>query len=267
MTDSASTSPVRRTPPKFVPPPVARTDPPAAESAAATPDEKPKGWRRVWYELRPIVVMLVVLFSFRSAVADYNVVPTGSMKPSIIEGDRIFVNKLAYDLKIPFTKIHVAQWSDPKRGDVVVFDRPSDGVRLVKRVVAIPGDTLLLRDNHLFINGQAATYDTLSADVQNQVQAAQRSGHSYYRESILGESHPVMFWPRIFNEKRNYGPLTVPPGQYFMMGDNRDNSEDSRFIGFIPRDNIVGRSSRVVVSLDYDDYYLPRAARWFRPLP
>src|SRR6476661_5105209 len=87
------------------------TDVPAALAAPVTKrEEKPKGWRRAWYEMRPVVVMLVVLFSFRSAVADYNVVPTGSMKPTIIEGDRIFVNKLAYDLKIPFTKIHIAEW-------------------------------------------------------------------------------------------------------------------------------------------------------------
>src|SRR3954462_2672127 len=139
MTDSVTSSPARRVPPAFVPPPATPAGPAQDDSPAATPEAKPKGWRRVWYELRPILVMLVVLFSFRSAVADYNVVPTGSMKPTIIEGDRIFVNKLAYDLKIPFTRIHIAQWADPKRGDVVVFDRPSDGVRLVKRVVAIPG--------------------------------------------------------------------------------------------------------------------------------
>src|SRR3954452_17041153 len=140
-----------------------------APTAAAAPDAKPQadaapkptGWRRVWYEARPILVMLVVLFSFRSAVADYNVVPSGSMKPTIIEGDRIFGNKLAYDLKIPFTRIHIAQWADPKRGDVVVFDRPSDGVRLVKRVIGVPGDTIVLRDNPLFINGQPASYVSL----------------------------------------------------------------------------------------------------------
>src|SRR4051794_428384 len=212
MTDSASTSPVRRTPPKFVPPPVTRTDPPAAESAGATPDEKPKGWRRVWYEARPIVVMLVVLFSFRSAVADYNVVPTGSMKPSIIEGDRIFVNKLAYDLKVPFTKIHIAEWADPQRGDVVVFDRPSDGVRLVKRVVGIPGDVIALRDNRLFINDQPASYAQLPSDVVNQVQPAQRAAAGYAMESIFGRSHPVMSLRNVLNEKRNYGPITVPAG-------------------------------------------------------
>src|SRR3954452_19955745 len=214
-----------------------------APTAAAAPDAKPQadaapkptGWRRVWYEARPILVMLVVLFSFRSAVADYNVVPTGSMKPTIIECDRIFVNKLAYDLKIPFTKIHIAEWADPKRGDVVVFDRPSDGVRLVKRVVAIPGDTLQLRNNHLYINGQAATYSTLPDDVKNQMQPTQRAGHDYALETLFGVSHPVMGSPQYVNEKRNYGPLTVPPGRYFMMGDNRDNSEDSRWpdVGFV----------------------------------
>ena len=99
--------------------------------------------------------------------------------------------------------------------------------------------------------------------------AAQRSSNDYATESMLGVTHPVMVSRVYVNEKRNYGPLTVPPGKYFMMGDNRDNSEDSRFadVGFVPRDNIVGRSSRVVVSLNYDDYYLPRSDRWFRPLP
>src|SRR5690349_1196442 len=178
---------------------------PSPETTEAA--EKPTGWRRVWYEARPILVMLVVLFSFRSAVADYNVVPSGSMKPTIIEGDRIFVNKLAYDLKIPFTRIHIAQWADPKRGDVVVFDRPSDGVRLVKRVIGVPGDKVELRDNHLFINGEPATYAPLPADVSNQVQAAERKTAKYALEQILGQSHPVMSLPWVPAQKRTIEPV------------------------------------------------------------
>src|SRR5215203_3557595 len=92
----------------------------------------------------PVVVMVVVLTSFRSAVADWNVVPTGSMNPTILEGDRILVNKLAYGLRVPFTSWRIANWSGPGRGDVVVFFSPADGERLVKRVVGLPGETVTL---------------------------------------------------------------------------------------------------------------------------
>src|SRR5262245_38988648 len=119
-------------------------------------------WGKFWREqIRPLAVMLIVLFSFRSAIADWNTVPTGSMKPTIIEGDRIFVNKLAYDLKFPFTKWHLLEWGDPQRGEIVVFDKPSDGVRLVKRVAAIPGDVIQLIDNRLYINGAPSSYEPL----------------------------------------------------------------------------------------------------------
>src|SRR5438094_1322663 len=110
-------------------------------------------WRK---EICPLLMLGLVVFSIRSSLADWNDVPTGSMKPTIIEGDRIFVNKLAYDLKVPFTTWHLAQWSDPSRGEIVVFDSPEDGTRLVKRVVAVPGDTVQLIENHLYIKGQPA---------------------------------------------------------------------------------------------------------------
>src|SRR5450755_3383604 len=106
-----------------------------------------------WQQLRGIVFIVVLFAAFRSAIADWNDVPTGSMIPTILEGDRIFVNKLAYDLKAPFTTTHLFTWANPNRGEVVVFFSPSDGVRLVKRVIAIPGDVVELRDNRLFLNG------------------------------------------------------------------------------------------------------------------
>ena len=106
-----------------------------------------RGW------VKPFLVVIIIGTSFRSAVADWNDVPTGSMNPSIVEGDRIFVNKCAYDLKVPFTLWRVAEWSGPHRGDVVVFYSPADGRRLVKRVVGLPGETIEMRNTVLFING------------------------------------------------------------------------------------------------------------------
>ena len=224
---------------------------------------------RFWKEqIRPLAIVIVLVCSFKSAIADYNVVPTGSMKPSIIEGDRIFVNKLAYDLKVPFTTWHIASWANPARGDVVVFNSPRDGTRLVKRVIGIPDDRIQLISNQLYVNGKLAGYGNLDANTVNQVQASERGAHGYGMESIPGgQTHPVMSTPGLRNDMRSFGPVTVPPGRYFVMGDNRDNSEDSRFIGFVPRSNIVGRSSKVLFSLDYDRSYLPRSQRFFRGIP
>lgn len=117
-------------------------------------------WRQ---EIRPLLILALILFSIRSSLADWNDVPSGSMQPTILVGDRIFVNKLAYDLKVPFTTWHLAHWSDPQRGDIVVFYSPRDGTRLVKRVVGLPGDTVELRNDQLIINGQPVNYAPLSA--------------------------------------------------------------------------------------------------------
>src|ERR1051325_11375128 len=103
-------------------------------------------WRK---EIRPLLILALVVFSLRSSLADWSDVPTGSMKPTILEGDRIYVNKLAYDLKIPFTTRHIAEWDNPHRGDIVVFYSPHDGTRLVKRVIGVPGDTIELRQDQL----------------------------------------------------------------------------------------------------------------------
>src|SRR2546421_4549826 len=117
--------------------------------------------KKVFYEVKVFLAMLLVISSLRSALADWNDVPTGSMKPTIQEGDRVVVNKLAYDLKVPFTMIELAKWGDPKRGDIVVLFSPEDGVRLVKRVVAVPGDRIEMRNEQLLVNGQAAHWTAL----------------------------------------------------------------------------------------------------------
>src|SRR5882757_6471147 len=115
-------------------------------------------------EIGPFLILALVLFAIRSSLADWNDVPTGSMRPTILEGDRVFINKLAYDLKVPFTTRHIAQWSDPKRGDIVVFYSPHDEKRLVKRVIGLPGDILELRNNGLVLNGQPVEYKPLAEE-------------------------------------------------------------------------------------------------------
>src|SRR6478672_10473114 len=118
-------------------------------------------WRK---EIRPLILLSLLVFSIRSSLADWNDVPTGSMKPTILEGDRVYVNKLAYDLKIPFTTVHIAEWDNPHRGDIVVFYSPHDGQRLVKRVIGLPGDTIELRDNILSLNGETLNYGPVKAE-------------------------------------------------------------------------------------------------------
>ncbi len=219
-------------------------------------------WRGWGFSL---LVVVVITFSFRSAIADWNEVPSGSMKPTIIEGDRIFVNKLAYDLKVPFTTWHLMCWGNPQRGDIVVFFSPADGKRLVKRVVGIPGDTIYLRDKQLFINGEAAKYEPLDPEIINQISPEQQSSYLFSTENIGGKKHPVMVLP--YNPFFSmFGPVKVPQGHYFMMGDNRDNSADSRFFGFVDRNRVVGRATAVIISLNYENHHFPRWNRSFRVL-
>src|SRR5882724_7471642 len=113
----------------------------------------------LWREwIKPLAILFVVVAPLKSAVVDWNWVPSGSMKPTILEGDLVLVNKLAYDLKIPFTTTHLSTWADPHRGDIAVCFSPKDGTRLVKRVVGLPGDTIELRDEVLLVNGVAQKY-------------------------------------------------------------------------------------------------------------
>lgn len=212
--------------------------------------------RRLVAENRRLLVFLALLFVFRSVIADWNTVPTGSMKPTIIEGDRILVNKLAYDLRIPFTHISLYRLGEPQRGDIVVFDSSVSGIRLVKRVIGVPGDRVELRSNALFINGRPLQYETTVA------------GEDYLdlTENLEGIRHPVRI-SRFGNPRyANFGSLRIPEEKFLVLGDNRDNSSDSRMIGLVPRAEMIGRTRHVVMSLDYDNYYLPRSKRFLHTL-
>lgn len=224
--------------------------------------------RYFWREwVRPLAIPLLLITAAKSAVADINPVPTGSMKPTVLEGDVVFVNKLAYDLKVPFTTVHLVQWGDPARGDIVVCFEPGKGTRLLKRIVGLPGDTIELRSETLFINGHALAYAPLpptAAGVPD-LDPRERSAALFAREQLGRHAHAVMVLPRM-PAMRSFGPLKVPAGAYFVMGDNRDNSEDSRFFGFVPRDQIVGQAKGVFVSGDMTHWLRPRFDRFFSRL-
>jgi signal peptidase I len=231
-------------------------------NAATLRDRVGYWWRK---EIRWWLVIGLAVFSLRSSLADWSDVPTGSMKPTILEGDRVFVNKLAYDLKVPFTTRHLAEWSTPHRGDVVVFFSPHDGTRLVKRVVGLPEDTIELRDNRLILNGQPAEYQAIAEARLRDVAVGDRASQIFAAEQIAGRWHDVAGIPSA-PARRDFGPYRVPEGHYFMMGDNRDNSFDSRFYGPVERSRIVGRATAVVLSFDRQNFWIPRWQRFFSPL-
>lgn len=216
-----------------------------------------------------IFIAVIIASSFKSAIADWNIVPTGSMKPTIVEGDRIFINKLAYDLKIPYTTWHIAEWRNPRRGDIVVFYSPIDGKRLVKRVVGIPGDVIEMHNDQLIINGKPVAYESCKSmdNITDNALSCGRIGNNYrFIENLNGVKHLIMIIPQR-PALRSFGPVVVPKGKFFMMGDNRDNSADSRYFGFVDRSLIVGQAEYIVISLNINNHYQPRWERFFTKLP
>jgi signal peptidase I len=244
--------------------------PSVVKTSVKSHQEPPKSFRarasHYWKkEIRPLLILALILFSIRSSLADWNDVPSGSMRPTILEGDRIFVNKLAYDLKVPFTTWHIAEWSNPQRGDIAVFFSPHDGTRLVKRVIGLPGDTVELRNNQLVINGVPVEYQPIAEELLHYIPAAERAGRVFASEKLPGQTHAVAGFPAAAAPRTSV-PIVVPAGEYFMMGDNRDDSFDSRFWGTVKREKIVGRATAVVLSLDKNNYWLPRWKRSFTSL-
>lgn len=209
---------------------------------------------------------LLIMVLFRSAVADWNQVPTGSMKPTILEGDRVIVNKLAYDLKVPFTSWELQRWADPTRGEIVTFYSPDDNRLLIKRVIGTPGDVIAMRNNQLFINHEPATYDQLDIEVIRRLDLYQQHRHAFFAEHVGDEKYPVMMRPSQPNNQNSFGPIEVPDGFYLMLGDNRDSSHDSRALGLVSRESITGRAHTVAFSVDYEDYYMPRVDRFIHSL-
>jgi signal peptidase I len=212
-----------------------------------------------------IFFIIFIVVPVKSSLADWNWVPSGSMNPTILEGDLVYVNKIAYDLRFPLTLYRLANWSEPERGDIVICFSPEDGTRLIKRVIGVPGDTIAMKNNSLFLNGRAVSYTRIDSKYTEYLPYKLKSHSVLAMEDLDGFTHAVMSTPSI-PARRDFGPITIPQDKYFVMGDNRDNSRDSRIFGFVERKIIVGKAAGLIGSFDITDKYQPRLKRFFAPL-
>jgi len=186
--------------------------------------------------IEAILVAIVIALFIRTFVVQAFKIPSGSMKQTLLIGDHILVNKFAYGVKIPYLHKTIIPIDNPQRGDIVVFKYPVDPSKdFIKRVIGIPGDVVEIRDKKLYINGQSVNHD-----------------------------YGMHTDPRIFGEnarpRDNFGPVTVPPHSLFVMGDNRDESFDSRFWGFVDYKALLGKAFIIYWSWDKDNFDV----RWSR---
>lgn len=184
----------------------------------------PSRLRKIGREAINTLVLVVALLAARSTLADHYLVPSGSMEPTLMPGDRVVVDKQAYGLRLPFTQIHLTHGDAVARGEVVIFDSPRDGVRLIKRIVAIGGDTVLIEHGRLAINGVSM--------------------------SLAGESERETIGDRLVNLNLNSGGgpnfyQEIPSGKLLAIGDHRGNSADGRIFGLIDQDTVYGRAVAV----------------------
>jgi len=183
--------------------------------------------------------VILVVFVVRSFIVEPFKIPSGSMMPTLLVGDFILVNKFTYGLRVPVINHVFFEVKHPQRGEVMVFHFPKDpSLDYIKRVVGLPGDRIEYRDKHLSINGQPldvkydSDYSYVGAGLnQINVKRYKEQLGEHRHDILIDENNPIMD-----------GEVTVPEGHYFVMGDNRDNSNDSRFWGFVPESNVVGRA-------------------------
>lgn len=210
-------------------------------------------------QARSLFSVFFVVFLLRTFLIGNFLIPTASMTPTLPVGDFIFVNKTAYGIRAPFTNQTVIKMGEPKRGDIVVFHFPvNPNVDFVKRIVGLPGDVISYKDKMLTINGEKLQYTDCNRDAMNYYNQslASGSGDTVCTENLDGVKHQVDWIEAI--KGADFENLKVPAGHYFVMGDNRDNSEDSRYWGFVPEKDLVGKAKVVWMSWDKVD----KKVRW-----
>lgn len=196
---------------------------------------------------RAFFPVILIVFVLRSFVVEPFRIPSGSMLPSLHVGDFILVNKFAYGLRLPVVNLEMVEIGEPQRGDVAVFRFPRDvSVNYIKRIVGLPGDRIVYRDKNLYINGELMEQGPATS------YTVQQNGEVLYEaaritERLYGVEHAILLSPRPDHSPDEY---RVPAGHYFVMGDNRDHSNDSRYWGYVPEENLVGKAFLIWFSWD-----------------
>ncbi len=190
--------------------------------------------------IEPIVIAVVIALFVRAFIVQAFTIPSSSMEPTLLVGDYLLVNKFLYGIRLPFSEKKIFQFTKPQRGDIIVFIYPKDRSKdFIKRVIGQEGDQVKLVQNKIYIN------DRLLDDPW---------GH-------YSEKSP---WPRYLASIENFGPVVVPKDSLFVLGDNRDNSQDSRFWGFVNLDDVRGKALVIYFSLDWPAQRLLEKIRWTR---
>lgn len=199
---------------------------------------------------RSLFPVLLIVLLFRSFLFEPFKIPSGSMIPTLLVGDFIVVNKYAYGLRLPVLHKKFLPLGEPERGDVVVFRYPVDpSVNFIKRLVGLPGDTISYRNKALFVNGEAVPAQEQGRFTSDEVKCSTpRSDAMRLQESIGNVDHDILLHS---NSGSRNGQWEVPEGHYFVMGDNRDRSNDSREWGFVPEENLMGRAIGIWLNFDY----------------
>lgn len=214
-----------------------------ARSRAVMQDPVPVEYAKSFFP-----VLLVILL-FRSFLAEPFKIPSGSMMPTLLVGDFILVNKFAYGLRLPVLNTKILDVGEPKRGDVFVFRYPANPKEdYIKRVIGLPGDEISYRNKTLFVNGKQIEEVDLGGYAGPSEPGHRMDGAIMKQEDLEGVQHKILEMPQVWIGHE--GSWTVPSGHYFAMGDNRDNSADSRFWGFVPEENLVGRA--FVIWMNWD---------------
>lgn len=221
------------------------TEPPVDD---ATEIENPEPWY-VEYAKSFFPVLIIVLI-LRSFVAEPFRIPSGSMMPTLLIGDFILVNKFSYGIRLPVIHTKVVDLGEPERGDVVVFRYPKNpSVDYIKRIVGVPGDHIAYYNKQLYVNGTPASQD-LIGDYVEYDPAQANPGELILRENLTGTEHEILIDKTRMSVE---GEFVVPSGSYFVMGDNRDNSNDSRFWGVVPETNLVGKAFMIWMNWDFSN--------------